>query len=145
MGFVPLLFVVMEVFYEQENKVLVWLYFPGSRRSVYDLSLQCGRRYSTVKTISIRLEDSVYEELGEMLEAMGQTKQTFYETYTKTALRERSIPFIISAPVSKKPEKQNGKMEAFQRLEAYRKKFSESLDYDKEREAAMNEKYGCID
>ena len=98
-------FVVMEVFYEQENKVPVWLYFPGSRRSVYDLSLQCGRRYSTVKTISIRLEDSVYEELGEMLEAMGQTKQTFYETYTKTALRERSIPFIISAPVSKKAEK----------------------------------------
>ena len=92
-----------------------------------------------MKTISIRLEDSVYEELGEMLEAMGQTKQTFYETYTKTALRERSIPFIISAPVSKKTDKKNDKMEAFRRLEAYRKKFSESLDYDKEREAALNE------
>ena len=60
-----------------------------------------------MKTISIRLEDSVYEELGEMLEAMGQTKQTFYETYTKTELRERSIPFIISAPVSKKTEKKD--------------------------------------
>ena len=67
----------------------------------------------TVKTISIRLEDSVYEELGEMLEAMGQTKQTFYETYTKTALRERNIPFIISAPVSKKAEKKMTKWRPF--------------------------------
>ena len=30
-----------------------------------------------MKTISIRLEDSIYEELGAMLDAMGQTKQTF--------------------------------------------------------------------
>ncbi len=28
---------------------------------------------------------------------MGQPKQTFYESFTKTALRERRIPFIISA------------------------------------------------
>ncbi|MGN0484407.1 MAG: hypothetical protein ACI4HI_12735 [Lachnospiraceae bacterium] len=55
-----------------------------------------------MKTISIRLDDSVYEELSEMLDAMGQTKQTFYETYTRTALRERRIPFIISAPIEKK-------------------------------------------
>ena len=40
-----------------------------------------------MKTISIRLEDSIYEELGAMLDAMGQTKQTFYETFTRTALR----------------------------------------------------------
>lgn len=70
-----------------------------------DNAEKTGKEITTVKTISIRLEDSIYEELGEMLEAMGQTKQTFYETYTKTALRERSIPFIISAPVSKKTEK----------------------------------------
>ena len=49
-----------------------------------------------MKTISIRLEDSIYEELGNMLDEMGQTKQTFYETFTRTALRERSIPFIIT-------------------------------------------------
>ncbi|EGG91158.1 hypothetical protein HMPREF0491_00339 [Lachnospiraceae oral taxon 107 str. F0167] len=42
-----------------------------------------------MKTISIRLEDSIYEELGKMLDEMGQTKQTFYETFTKTALREK--------------------------------------------------------
>ena len=42
-----------------------------------------------MKTISFRLEDSIYEELGKMLDEMGQTKQTFYETFTKTALREK--------------------------------------------------------
>lgn len=31
-----------------------------------------------MKTISIKLEDSIYEELGEMLNEMGQTQQTFY-------------------------------------------------------------------
>ncbi len=51
-----------------------------------------------MRTISIRLEDKDYEALNSMLADMGQTKQTFYESYTKTALRERRIPFIISAP-----------------------------------------------
>ena len=73
-----------------------------------------------MKTISIRLEDSIYEELGEMLDAMGQTKQTFYETFTRTALRERSIPFIISAPVVKRDTINDKKIEAFKRLEASR-------------------------
>ena len=98
-----------------------------------------------MKTISIRLEDSIYEELDEMLDAMGQTKQTFYETFTRTALRERSIPFIISAPIEEKKAKSSEKMEAFARLEASRKGTVQSLDYDQEREEAMNEKYGCID
>lgn len=98
-----------------------------------------------MKTISIRLEDSIYEDLSEMLDAMGQTKQTFYETFTRTALRERSIPFIISAPVTKKEAVNNRKMEAFKRLEASRKNLVKSFDYEKEREEAMNEKYGNID
>ena len=74
-----------------------------------------------MKTISIRLEDSIYEELDAMLEAMGQTKQTFYETFTRTALRERSIPFIIKAPLSGTRTNNNSKLEAFARLEASRK------------------------
>ena len=98
-----------------------------------------------MKTISIRLEDSVYEELSEMLDAMGQTKQTFYETYTRTALRERSIPFIISAPVNKKNAGNDRKMEAFKRLETSRKKMVEPIDYEKEREEALHAKYGSID
>lgn len=60
-----------------------------------------------MKTISVRLEDADYEALSEMLANMGQTKQTFYESYTKTALRERRIPFIISDPVDPFYSEQN--------------------------------------
>lgn len=98
-----------------------------------------------MKTISIRLEDSIYDELGVMLDAMGQTKQTFYETFTRTALRERSIPFIIKAPLPNTTANNNSKLEAFARLEASRKSAKEVIDYDAEREEAMNEKYGSID
>lgn len=100
-----------------------------------------------MKTISIRLEDSIYEELGVMLDAMGQTKQTFYETFTRTALRERSIPFIIKAPLPDDTHKSNSnsKLEAFARLEASRKAATKAVDYDVEREEAMNEKFGIID
>lgn len=78
-----------------------------------------------MKTISIKLEDSIYEELGEMLREMGQTQQTFYETYTRTALRERSIPFIISVPMKEAAADNNEKMEAFARLEASRKSYAQ--------------------
>ncbi len=90
-----------------------------------------------MKTISIRLEDTIYEELSDMLNAMGQTKQTFYETFTRTALRERSIPFIISAPATIKSTDERDKLAAFARLEASRKSFSEPVDYEVEREEAM--------
>ena len=96
-----------------------------------------------MKTISIRLEDTIYEELSEMLNAMGQTKQTFYESFTRTALRERRIPFIISAPEKAKSTNERDKLAA--RLETSRKLFSESLEYDVEREEAMNAKYGSVD
>lgn len=98
-----------------------------------------------MKTISIRLEDSIYEELSAMLDAMGQTKQTFYETFTRTALRERSIPFIIKAPLPDTHVTNSNKLEAFARLEASRKAAAETIDYEAEREEAMNEKYGIID
>lgn len=98
-----------------------------------------------MKTISIRLEDTIYEELSEMLSAMGQTKQTFYESFTRTALRERSIPFIISAPLKAKSTDECEKLAAFTRLEAARKSFSESIEYDTEREEAVNAKYGSSD
>ena len=98
-----------------------------------------------MKTISIRLDDTVYEELDSMLDAMGQTKQTFYETFTRTALRERSIPFIIKAPLPASSANDSSKLKAFERLEAYRKQSEGTIDFTKEREDAMNEKYGPID
>ena len=97
-----------------------------------------------MKTISIRLEDSIYEELGNMLDEMGQTKQTFYETFTRTALRERSIPFIIKAPLADQSNN-NRKIEAFERLETIRRENTKEIDFNKEREGAMNEKYGIVD
>ena len=45
------------------------------------------------------MEDKDFDLLGEILSSMGQTKQTFYETYTKTVLRLRKIPFTIEAPL----------------------------------------------
>ena len=96
-----------------------------------------------MKTVSVRLEDSVYEELGAMLDAMGQTKQTFYETFTRTALRERCIPFIVKAPAA--PIKQDGRLSAFERLEESRIRNSGRIDYEAERGAAMEKKYGPVD
>lgn len=78
-----------------------------------------------------------------MLEAMGQTKTNFFETYTRTALRERSIPFIIKAPVTTNYTEH--KMKAFARLEKSRNHNLEKIDIEQEREAAMNEKYGIVD
>lgn len=50
-----------------------------------------------MKTVSIRLDDDELYELDILLEQMGMTKQTFYNVYTKTAIRERKIPFTIEA------------------------------------------------
>ena len=55
------------------------------------------------------------------------------------------IPFIISAPAKAKNTRERDKLIAFARLEAPRKLFSESIEYDVEREEAMNEKYGSVD
>lgn len=98
-----------------------------------------------MRTISIRLEDTIYEELSEMLNAMGQTKQTFYESFTRIALRERRIPFIISAPEKGRDIGETDKLAAFARLEASRKLYLESIECDAEREEAMKAKYGSID
>lgn len=97
-----------------------------------------------MKTISIRLDDNIYNELDSILEAMGQTKQTFFETYTRTVINEGCIPFIIKVPNSNLKEK-NNKMEAYKKLEYLRKTSPIDSDFEKEREEVMKEKYGLID
>ena len=96
-----------------------------------------------MKTISIRLDDNIYNELDSMLEGMGQTKQTFFETYARTVINEGCIPFIIKAPNSTKKEK-NDKMEAYKKLEYLKNNFPIDSDVEKDRGEAMNEKYGVI-
>ena len=49
-------------------------------------------------TISIRLDNDEKKELEEMCEDMGMNITTFYMIYTKKVLRDRKIPFEITAP-----------------------------------------------
>lgn len=50
-------------------------------------------------TISLRFDDKMKKELDELCEEMGMNLTTFFTIYAKKALRERKIPFEISAPV----------------------------------------------
>ena len=50
-----------------------------------------------MKTVTLRLEDSVKDELDKMLESMGMNIATFYNIYTLRSLRDRKIPFDITA------------------------------------------------
>ena len=50
-------------------------------------------------TVSLRFEDSMKHELDEMCSEMGMNITTFFMVYAKRALRDRRIPFDITAPV----------------------------------------------
>ena len=51
-----------------------------------------------METISLRFEDSIKKELDELCDEMGMDISTFFTIYVKKVLRERKIPFEISAP-----------------------------------------------
>lgn len=50
-------------------------------------------------TVSLRFDDDTKRELDEMCEEMGMNLTTFFMIYAKKALRDRRIPFEITAPV----------------------------------------------
>ncbi len=50
-------------------------------------------------TVSLRFDDDMKKELDEMCEEMGMNLTTFFMIYAKKVLRDRKIPFEISAPV----------------------------------------------
>lgn len=50
-------------------------------------------------TVSLRFDDNTKKELDEMCDEMGMNLTTFFMIYAKKALRERSIPFAIDAPI----------------------------------------------
>nr|WP_314999586.1 antitoxin [uncultured Oribacterium sp.] len=93
-----------------------------------------------MKTVSICLEDSVYGELIKMLKEKGQSPQSFYESYTKTVLRDRSRTFVVCTPRKNEALTKREKTEAFQRLEKTRLSSAGNLDYEKERALALEEK-----
>ena len=49
-------------------------------------------------TVSIRLDDDMKRQLDIMCEEMGMNLSTFFMIYAKKALRDRRIPFEITAP-----------------------------------------------
>lgn len=50
-------------------------------------------------TVSIRLDDDMKQQLDAMCDDMGMNLTTFFMIYAKKALRDRRIPFDITAPV----------------------------------------------
>lgn len=48
-------------------------------------------------TITLRMDDNDKRELDQIVKEMGLTISTFYGIYTKRVLRDRRIPFDISA------------------------------------------------
>ena len=50
-------------------------------------------------TISLRLDDDMMRDLDAMCAEMGMNITTFFMIYAKKALRDRKIPFEITAPV----------------------------------------------
>lgn len=51
-------------------------------------------------TVTLRFDDATKKELDEMVEEMGMNLTTFFTIYAKRALRDRKIPFEISAPAA---------------------------------------------
>ncbi len=50
-------------------------------------------------TITLRMSDEEKRELDAMVDEMGMNISTFFMVYAKRALRDRKIPFDITAPV----------------------------------------------
>ncbi len=65
--------------------------------------------------VTVRLEDNDKRELEAMCAEMGMSISTFFTIYAKKALRERRIPFEISA--QRDPFYSPGNMQALQESE----------------------------
>lgn len=50
-------------------------------------------------TVTLRFDDAMKNELDEMVNEMGMNLTTFFMVYAKRALRDRKIPFDITAPI----------------------------------------------
>ncbi len=49
-------------------------------------------------TVSLRFDDEMKKQLDEMCDEMGMNLTTFFMIYAKKALRDRRIPFEVTAP-----------------------------------------------
>jgi DNA-damage-inducible protein J len=95
-------------------------------------------------TVSLRLDDELKKGLDQMCAEMGMSLTTFFTIYAKRALRERRIPFEITAPASvADPEGLNWNAIREKTLEAERINGADSgiplEDFLKETEAMIRE------
>ena len=49
-------------------------------------------------TVTLRFDDDMKKELDKMVDDMGMNITTFFMIYAKRALRDRKIPFEVTAP-----------------------------------------------
>ena len=49
-------------------------------------------------TVSLRFDDEMKQQLDEMCDEMGMNLTTYFMIYAKKALRDRRIPFEVTAP-----------------------------------------------
>ncbi len=49
-------------------------------------------------TVTLRFDDDMKKELDRMVDDMGMNITTFFMIYAKRALRDRKIPFEVTAP-----------------------------------------------
>ena len=50
-------------------------------------------------TVSLRFDDEMKKQLDEMCDEMGMNLTTFFFIFAKKALRDRRIPFEVTAPL----------------------------------------------
>ena len=50
-------------------------------------------------TVTLRFDDEMKRDLDKMVDEMGMNLTTFFMIYAKRALRDRKIPFEITAPI----------------------------------------------
>ena len=50
-------------------------------------------------TVKLRFDDEMKRQLDEMCDEMGMNLTTFFMIYAKKALRDRRIPFEVTAPL----------------------------------------------
>ena len=50
-------------------------------------------------TVTLRFDDEMKRDFDKMVDEMGMNLTTFFMIYAKRALRDRKIPFEITAPI----------------------------------------------
>ena len=72
----------------------------------------------SMTTVSLRFDDEMKKQLDEMCDEMGMNLTTFFMIYAKKALRDRRIPFEVTAPLDQQIHKGQVVVKTMEELEA---------------------------